>query len=60
MESCANCDACWGVPTGSYGCLKGKRPNINDLFVLGRVRCDTYNQVDILLTEQNKIKKPKK
>lgn len=59
MKSCINCDACWAMPTDGYGCLKGKRQTIKDLFVLNRIRCAEYNQVDLLLTTDDKSNKKK-
>lgn len=56
MKSCANCGLCYVDPYSAnrdvYRCMRGLREPINDLFVLGRVRCSKYVEVEIVLDVQ--------
>ena len=58
MKSCANCGLCYVDPYSAnrdvYRCMKGLREPIDDLFVLGRVRCSKYVEVEIILDIQKK------
>lgn len=58
MKSCANCGLCYVDPRSAnrdvYRCMRGVREPIDDLFVLGRVRCSKYIEVEIVLDIQKK------
>lgn len=55
MKSCANCGLCYQDPyTGKYRCMRAFRDPIEDLFILGRYRCDKHVYVELVLTTTKK------
>lgn len=48
MKACASCGLCYRDPNKEqYRCMRGVRDPIADLFVLGRVSCDKYVEVEL-------------
>lgn len=52
MKSCINCKYCCEIVNSKYGCLLYRRDKISDLFILGRIRCEAYEEILLILKNE--------